>query len=257
MNRTSRRNALKIAGAGSLFAAAPVQAQHQSISDPLSNATVSFGQWITDPPLDRFLPFTPPTGGHHVTPQEVTIKAAGSVNFIISGFHLVLVYGAGTQPGSINVNNVIPGVPPLINDPTNRIYPGTGSQNPAPRSRGSSSLPHSRTVSCDLWSSASFQRWHVWFRSSAPIDAGMLPGELRRGSLIRPVLGRRAIVCRICVQEIQRNSGSNFTLYNRRYALSCCRCRRVAVCMRSDQQEAVRCRCDDADRSHQRTAVIA
>jgi plastocyanin len=107
-----------------MFAAAPAQAQHTSISGPLANATVSFGQWKTDPPLDRFLPFAPPQGGHHVTPQEVTIKAAGSVNFIIAGLHLVLVYGAGTQPGSINVGAIIPGTPPLINDPINRIYRG-------------------------------------------------------------------------------------------------------------------------------------
>jgi plastocyanin len=126
MTNTSRRNALKIAGIGSMLAAAPAPAQHQSISGPLSNATVSFGQWKTDPPTDRFLPFTPAIGAHHITPQEVTIKAGGSVNFIISGFHLVLVYGDGTQPADINVNNTIPGPPvPLINDAVNRIFRGS------------------------------------------------------------------------------------------------------------------------------------
>ena len=44
MTNTSRRNAMKIAGIGSMLAAAPAPAQHQSISGPLSNATVSFGQ---------------------------------------------------------------------------------------------------------------------------------------------------------------------------------------------------------------------
>jgi plastocyanin len=125
MTKSSRRDALKIAGLGSMLAAVPAQAQHQSISGPLANATVSFGQWKTDPPTDRFLPFSPAIGGHHITPQEVTIKAGGSVNFIISGFHLVLVYGDGTQPGSINVSNLIPGTPPLINDDVKRIFRGS------------------------------------------------------------------------------------------------------------------------------------
>jgi plastocyanin len=55
---------------------------------------------------------------------------SGTVNFVIAGFHQVIVYDHGTQPGDINTNLVIaptsPGnIPPLlINDPNNRIYRG-------------------------------------------------------------------------------------------------------------------------------------
>jgi plastocyanin len=59
----------------------------------------------------------------------VNIKAGGTVNFIIGGFHHVLVYDNRTQPSDINKNLLIAptagGLPPiLINDPNNRIYRG-------------------------------------------------------------------------------------------------------------------------------------
>ncbi|HSL22532.1 MAG TPA: hypothetical protein VK886_13440 [Vicinamibacterales bacterium] len=106
--------------------------QHDRVSGPLANATVSFGQWSAglEPSLDRFPNLGAPAkpNGHQLIPYEVTIKAGGTVNFVIAGFHHVLVYGDGTQPGDIDVNNTIPPtaqpVPPLINDPTNRLYRG-------------------------------------------------------------------------------------------------------------------------------------
>jgi len=99
------------------------------------NATVSFGQWKTDPPLDRFPNASPRlSNNHQLIPNTVTIKAGGSVNFIIGGFHHPIVYDDGTQPEDINVNTPTPptttrGPNPfptvaLIDDPTNRIYRG-------------------------------------------------------------------------------------------------------------------------------------
>jgi plastocyanin len=98
---------------------------------PLDNATVSFGMWMSSPPLDRF-PNTSNSrlsNAHVLAPNVVTIKAGGSVNFIVSGLHNIVIYGDGTEPGDINVANIITttGIPndvPLINDPTNRIYRG-------------------------------------------------------------------------------------------------------------------------------------
>ena len=125
MTQTSRRSLIKVAAAGSVAAALQAQHHHQSIPGPLANATVTFGEWRTDPPLDRFEPFTPDTNMHHILPNDITVKAGGAVNFIISGFHLILVYDDGTQPGNIDVTDTIPGPPvPLINDDTNRIYRG-------------------------------------------------------------------------------------------------------------------------------------
>jgi len=135
-----RREFLEKAGIGSAAVVAsglvtPVEAQgssshqHELMTGPLASATVSFGQWQTTPPLDRFPSVSDRTRNQHqLTPGEVTIKAGGSVNFIIAGFHHVVVYGDGTQPSDINtaltVSVSVPPGPPLINDPTNRVYRG-------------------------------------------------------------------------------------------------------------------------------------
>lgn len=105
--------------------------QHAQMNGPLASATVSFGQWKTEPPLDRFpnVPPAPPRNNHALLPGEPTIKAGGSVMFVISGLHHILVYGDGTQPGHIDATRLVAttGVPagvPLIDDPRNRIYRG-------------------------------------------------------------------------------------------------------------------------------------
>jgi plastocyanin len=69
-------------------------------SGPLANATVSFGAWMTSPPLDRFPNVSNTrTSNHHVViPEVAKIKAGGTVNFIIAGFHQVIIYDDGTQP---------------------------------------------------------------------------------------------------------------------------------------------------------------
>ena len=121
---------LKLFFLGFIAVLLAVSSTSLAAENPLGNATVSFGAWITNPPLDRFPNESPASGNHHaVVPNEVTIKAGGTVNFIISGLHQVIVYDDGTQPASINtaltVNTTTP--PPLlalIDDPTNRIYRG-------------------------------------------------------------------------------------------------------------------------------------
>lgn len=111
--------------AAALFGGAPARA-HEG-GGPLNSATLSFGAWML--PLDRFPNLNPiPANHHHFCPDEVTIKSGGCVNFVISGFHHVLVYDDGTQPGDININLTISPtnqpVPPLIADPNRRIYRG-------------------------------------------------------------------------------------------------------------------------------------
>ena len=122
--------ALAAAGMGtSALAQSHEDHQHEEASGPLASATVSFGQWQTTPPFDRFPNNSDRTRNQHqLIPHEVTIRAGGSVNFIIAGFHHILVYGDGTQLSDINATLTIPVTvppgPPLINDPTNRIYRG-------------------------------------------------------------------------------------------------------------------------------------
>jgi plastocyanin len=98
--------------------------------NPRQTATVSFGAWMTSPALDRF-PATSDTrlsNDHLVTPNTVTIKQGGTVNFIVSGLHNIIVYDDGTAPEDINISRLTntTGIPtlPIIDDPDNRIYRG-------------------------------------------------------------------------------------------------------------------------------------
>lgn len=115
---------------GHASAAAEAQLSHNAISGPLATATVSFGAWASN--ISR-RPNLVATAGlannvHALIPNQVTIKAGGTVNFMIAGFHVVAVYDDGTQPGSINTGITSPPinatVPPIIEDETNRIYRG-------------------------------------------------------------------------------------------------------------------------------------
>lgn len=140
MGKTSRRNLLKGTAVAGVSAALGLtinpeiatgekagQHQHAGVAGPLANATVSFGAWPTDPPFDRFFGAIAPNipNVHQLIPHEVKIKAGGSVNFIIAGFHLVLVYDDGTQPTDIDKTLLIPGFAPgMIDDPDRRIYRG-------------------------------------------------------------------------------------------------------------------------------------
>jgi len=154
MARTSRRNVLAVAAGGGVAAALGLamksgsakaqesehdEHEHRPISGPLANATINFGAWRT--PLDRFAGVVPPNpvntpnnpnpmaGNHHaLTPHEVKIKVGGTVNFIIGGFHHVLVYADGTKPGDINAAAQNPFFTLLIDDPTNRVFRGVNPQ---------------------------------------------------------------------------------------------------------------------------------
>jgi len=107
--------------------------QHEhaaAISGPQATATVSFGAWASGVDRHPNLGATPTNelNVHALIPNEVQIKAGGTVNFIISGFHQVIVYGDGTRPEDIDTSDTIPATvqpgPPLINDPTNRVFRG-------------------------------------------------------------------------------------------------------------------------------------
>ena len=107
---------------------------HETAEGPLANATVSFGAWPSEPPFDRLMPppagSPPPPNVHQLIPHTATIKAGGTVNFLIAGFHNVVVYGPGSTPETINagIQTPVPGAPPnfprLIDDPVNRVYRG-------------------------------------------------------------------------------------------------------------------------------------
>jgi plastocyanin len=148
-----RREFVEQLGIGSAVLAAASAAEaaqmgheghHRPLSGPLASATVSFGAWpvgTVDAPVDRTLtplaPFVPNV--HALLPHMVTIKQGGSVNFVLAGFHQVVVYAPGTKPDDIDTSLLlpIPGAPAavgLIDDPANRIYRGLDPRllSPAP-----------------------------------------------------------------------------------------------------------------------------
>jgi hypothetical protein len=147
-----RREFVEQLGIGSALAAAAgvaVAAQghegHRPVSGPLANATVSFGAWpvgTVDAPLDRTTgpALAPLAPNHHaLVPFDVTIKEGGSVNFVLAGFHQVVVYAPGKKADDVDETALlpIPGAPPfigLINDPAGRIYRGVDPRllSPAP-----------------------------------------------------------------------------------------------------------------------------
>ena len=107
--------------------------EQEALDGPLANAVVNFGQWKTTPTLDRYpnAQLPPEANNHHLLPSRVWIRKGGSVSFIISGLHQILVYGPNVNPPDINTSlptgAATTGVPlgvPLVNDSNNRIYRG-------------------------------------------------------------------------------------------------------------------------------------
>jgi hypothetical protein len=89
-------------------------------------ATVSFGLWETDPPLDRLVADPAQGAGNHneIIPNIATIRIDqddGGVNFIISGGHVVAVYEDGTQPGDIDPVSIEPNCPAIITSPCSPV----------------------------------------------------------------------------------------------------------------------------------------
>jgi hypothetical protein len=111
---------------------------HTQVTGTRASATVSFGQWLVPagaPEVSRFPNLNPRQANQHLLiPYVARIKAGGSVNFIVAGFHHILVYAPGTQTTDINTTLTVPAtnnppppanpLPRLINDPTNRVYRG-------------------------------------------------------------------------------------------------------------------------------------
>ena len=114
-------------------------ADESRLSGRRADATVSFGLWQTDPPLDRFAGNPPPGVGnqHEVIPNvsriNISRNDSGGLNFIISGNHVVSIYDDGTRPEDIDTNLLVPGITTaggVIDDPDKRIYRGVNETGP-------------------------------------------------------------------------------------------------------------------------------
>ena len=150
MRKTTRRHLLQAAAAGGVSAvglSAIVGATQQPdsgsehahdnrpLTDKRAHTVVSFGQWDADPanPLDR-QPInaeveTRTRNVHLMLPFEAEVDAGGAVSFIISGLHQILIY-SGRELADVQAawaaagNPVIPGLPPLLEYATDRVYRG-------------------------------------------------------------------------------------------------------------------------------------
>jgi hypothetical protein len=127
-----RRNFVASVLAGSVGAPTLLaQHDHDHLSGPQASETVTFGSWKIDPPLNRFNAVAPNSANNHTQlPFEAQIKAGGAVNFVISGFHILTIYGPGTTLDEVSGGVTIPiplappGFPQVVNDPLNRVYWG-------------------------------------------------------------------------------------------------------------------------------------
>jgi plastocyanin len=85
--------------------------------DKQLSGSVAFGRGLNTPQQGNIV-------NHVILPDKIKIKEGGVVHFLVAGFHQVVVYKPGTEPGDIQV----PASGTFINDPTNQFYPGI---NPA------------------------------------------------------------------------------------------------------------------------------
>ena len=161
MEKTSRRNLLKVAAVGGVAATGlgtmlgserGVAAQsgrrggdeeeHKHGDDeerPLTGkraqATVSFGQWDANN-FDRFPVNSDRTRNvHKMLPFEVEVDQGGAVSFFINGVHQILIYENRTMEEVRAEYDALvaagtppliapPPAPPLVNIPTGRVYRG-------------------------------------------------------------------------------------------------------------------------------------
>jgi len=112
-----RRSTLSIMGLAAMLCLGLAAPSAMAIDGLLANATVSFGEWNPNAtnlmsinpgevPLDRLVgdPGMGRGNTHELIPKITTIKEGGSVNFIISGGHIVAVYDGGTKPEDIGTD---------------------------------------------------------------------------------------------------------------------------------------------------------
>ena len=127
-----RRIILRVTvGILSFVATALVTSSIMAADSSGENATVSFGQWLTDLPLDRIA--TPaPAGGAGVHDElipnvtTIVIPGDGAVNFIIADLHNPQVYddGPNLKTSILHCSSLRDAAGGIIDDPNHRVYRG-------------------------------------------------------------------------------------------------------------------------------------
>jgi hypothetical protein len=93
---------LLVSASLSLMPAVRAEDRRADDNDGLS-VTVAFGSGLS----------TVGAANHHVLPPEIKVRQDGVVHFLVSGFHMVVVYKPGTEP-----EDIISGSGTFILDPT-------------------------------------------------------------------------------------------------------------------------------------------
>ncbi len=83
-----------------------------------SSVTVSFGAGLN----------TATPANIHVLPKRINVKTGGVVNFVVAGFHQIVVYNPGKQHDDV----VVPDTGTFINDLDNLYYQGLSPVGPPP-----------------------------------------------------------------------------------------------------------------------------
>ena len=78
-------------------------AQAQPDGNSRMSATVAFGAGLNTAVQGN-------AANHHVLPNTIEIKAGGVVNFVVAGFHQIIVY----RPGVVRQDIVLPAFPPNL-----------------------------------------------------------------------------------------------------------------------------------------------
>jgi plastocyanin len=78
-------------------------AQAQSDGNQRMSVTVSFGAGLNTAQPGN-------SANHHVLPNTISIKAGGVVNFIVAGFHQIVIY----NPGVVREDITLPAFPPNL-----------------------------------------------------------------------------------------------------------------------------------------------
>ena len=74
---------------------------HKDMDGPLSHAVVSFGQWNSEPPIDRLPNGSPRTqNNHQLIPKTVTIKA-GSLDEAVDFSTAIHIWTSRKLPGLV------------------------------------------------------------------------------------------------------------------------------------------------------------
>jgi hypothetical protein len=108
---------------------------------------------------------------HAILPDNIKVALDGVVNFLVAGFHQVVVYKPGTQPEDI----VVPAAGTFINDPKNQFYLGI---NPAGGPGNTQATPANPIVTgSDTRSNAQNRVESVSFPASEHVVAGEVVSE--------------------------------------------------------------------------------